>query len=156
VSDGGGSPARRRVWDHPFFQGLSSPLVQEADAHATAREYAAGELLFREGEAAEAFHLIFEGKVALEIAAADRERLTIQTVGPRDVVGWSWLVPPNRWRFDARALKATQTLAVESGALLAAFDARPEDGYAFLRRLVPVIGERLEMARIQIVNIHGV
>jgi len=147
---------RPRVGDHPFFEGLDARLIATADAHAVEREYAAGDVLFREGEVAGAFYLVFEGRVALEVAAADRERLTIQTIGPKDVLGWSWLVPPHRWRFDARAVKATRVLVVDSRALLDAFDARPADGYAFLRRLVPVMGERLEMARIQIVNIHGV
>ena len=29
-------------------------------------------------------------------------------------VGWSWLVPPNRWQFDARVIETTQALALNS------------------------------------------
>lgn len=149
------APGRMRVADHPFFHDADPAFVRRLEAQASERGYDPGEFLFREGGEADAFYLLFHGKVALEISAPDRARRTIQTVGPRDVLGWSWLVPPYRWRFDARAVKATRALALEGGFLRAEFESHPEDGYRFLLRLVPVIGERLEMARIQLLDIHG-
>ena len=145
-----------RVADHPFFQGADPAFVERVGHHATEATWEAGEFLFHEGDPARSFYLLFHGKVALELGAPDRPKLTIQTVGPRDVLGWSWLVPPYRWRFDARAVKATRALVLDAEVLREAFEARPEDGYWFLLRLVPVIGERLEMARLQILDIYGV
>ena len=64
----------------------------------------AGQYLFHEGEPATEFFLIRHGKVALEIAAPGQRRHRLsQTVGEGDIVGLSWLVPPYRWQFDARA-----------------------------------------------------
>jgi CRP/FNR family transcriptional regulator, cyclic AMP receptor protein len=143
------------VADHPFFHGLAPGIIELADRHAHELHFAPGEFLIREGDAAHELFLIFRGKVALEIATPDRPRLTIQTIGPREVLGWSWLVAPFHWRFDARAVKETVVLRVDGPPLVRAFEARPEDGYRFLQRLLPVIGERLEMARIQILDIHG-
>ncbi len=145
-----------RVADHPFFHGLDERFVQFAGAGAVERSFEPGDMLFQEGDIAGEFWLVFHGKVALEIAAPDRPHVTIQTVGSGEVLGWSWLVPPHRWRFDARAVKATRTLALDAKTLKDAFEARPEDGYRFLLRLLPVIGERLENAWIQILDIHGV
>jgi CRP/FNR family transcriptional regulator, cyclic AMP receptor protein len=145
-----------RVADHPFFHGLDERFVQLASSGATERSFEVGEILFQEGDIAGEFWLVFHGKVALEIAAPDRPHLTIQTVGSGDVLGWSWLVPPHRWRFDARAVKATRTLAIDAKVLKDAFEAHPEDGYRFLLRLLPVIGDRLENAWIQVLDIHGV
>lgn len=145
-----------RVSDHPFFHGLDERFVQLAGSGATEHAFEAGDVLFREGDIAKEFWLVFHGKVALEIEAPDQPRLTIQTVGSGEVLGWSWLVPPHRWRFDARAVKATRMLALDARVLKEAFEARPEDGYRFLLRLIPVIGERLENAWIQILDIHGV
>ncbi len=150
------APPVLRVADHPFFHGLDERFVQLAGSGATERSFEAGDMLFLEGDIASEFWLVFQGKVALEIAQPDRPHVTIQTVGSGDVLGWSWLVPPHRWRFDARAVKATRTLALDAKTLKDAFEARPEDGYRFLLRLLPVIGDRLENARVQILDIHGV
>jgi CRP/FNR family transcriptional regulator, cyclic AMP receptor protein len=144
-----------RLGDHPFFQGIAASFTERLQRHATERSFSPGEYLFREGEPAMAFYLLYSGKVALELEAPDRPRVTIETVGPREVLGWSWLVPPHRWRFDARALKATSALVVDSRRVMEALEDRPEDGYRFLMHLVPVIGERLEMARIRALDIYG-
>ncbi len=142
--------------DHPFFHGFDERFVQLAGSGATERSFEVGDILFQEGDIAKEFWLVFHGKVALEIPAADRPRLTIQTVGSGEVLGWSWLIPPYRWRFDARAVKATRILALDAKTLKDAFEARPEDGYRFLLRLLPVIGERLQNAWVQVLDIHGV
>ncbi|HTT72986.1 MAG TPA: cyclic nucleotide-binding domain-containing protein [Thermoplasmata archaeon] len=140
---------------HPFLRELPAAFVERIARHARERTYAAGDLILREGDLADRFVLIFAGKVALEVVSPERPRLTIQTVGPGEILGWSWLVAPFRWRFDARAVKATRVLEIEAAPLVRALDDDPRDGYRFLRRLVPVMGERLEMARLQILDVHG-
>lgn len=146
---------RLHAADHPFLRGLDPAFVTRISTGAQETSYEAGELLFREGEEADRFFLVFHGKIALEIVTPDRPRTTIQTVGPGEVIGWSWLVPPNRWRFDARAVKHTRVIALRGSVLRESFEESPADGYRFLLRLLPVLGERLEMARVQILDIHG-
>jgi CRP/FNR family transcriptional regulator, cyclic AMP receptor protein len=145
-----------RVADHPFFHGLDERFVQLAASKASEHSFGVGDIIFQEGEIANEFWLVFQGKVALEISSPDRPHLTIQTIGSGDVLGWSWLVPPHRWRFDARTVKTTRALAIDAAALKDAFEAQPEVGYRFLLRLLPVIGERLENAWVQLMDIHGV
>ena len=99
--------------------------------------------------------MIFEGKVALEIVLPDRPHRTVQTVGPGEVVGWSWLLPPHRWRLDARALKPTRAVGLAATHLRAVLNEHPADGYRFLLRLLPVIAERLENTRLQLLDLHG-
>ena len=141
--------------EHRFFHGMDPGFLSELAAHAYAREFDTGSLLVREGDPAEEFLLLFHGKVALEIELPDRPRRTLQTVGPGEVLGWSWLVPPHRWRLDGRALKPTRVLGLSASHLRSALEARPEQGYRFLLRLVPVIAQRLENTRIQLLDLHG-
>ena len=68
--------------------------------------FAAGQYLFREGEPADEFFLIRHGSVALEIAAPGKAPIVFETLGDGEIVGASWLVPPYRWMFDARAVDA--------------------------------------------------
>ena len=148
-------PRSARAGDHPFLRGLPAEFLERVVRHATERTYAPGAPILRDGGPADRFVLVHAGKVALEVATPERPRLTIQTVGPGEVVGWSWLVPPHRWRFDARAVKETHVTEIDAAALRHILDDDPRAGYLLLRRLVPVIGERLEMARVQLLDIHG-
>jgi CRP/FNR family transcriptional regulator, cyclic AMP receptor protein len=143
------------VENHPFFAGLGSLLTREASRLAKERRFDTGEMLVRDGDPADWFYLIFYGKVALEVATAEKPHLTIQTVGPGEVLGWSWLIPPYLWQFDARALKPTRVLAIEGTALRESLAAHPEQGFQFLVRLLPIIAQRLENTRIQLLDIHG-
>ena len=140
---------------HPFFAGLAPELVHAVSARAEARVVAPGALVAREGTPAEVFCLVVAGKIALEVGAPDRPTLTVQTLGPGEVLGWSWLIPPHRWRFDARAVKETRLIALPADALRSLLADHPDWGFEVLRRLVPVLAERLENTRVQLVDLHA-
>ncbi|HYA57551.1 MAG TPA: cyclic nucleotide-binding domain-containing protein [Thermoplasmata archaeon] len=144
-----------RVLEHPFFSGMDPQLAKPIVAKAVERLYSAGEVLAEEGTPCEEFFLVYEGKVGLEVGAADRPRLTVQTVGWGELVGWSWLVPPYEWRFEARAVKPTRVVVLDAPTVRQALEANPGLGYQFLLRLLPVVAERLENARVQLLDIHG-
>ena len=148
-------PTAARLATQPFFRGWEGDLLRRLAPGVRERTYAPGEPLLREGDPADRFVLVLDGKVALEIVLPDRPPITVQTVGAGEVIGWSWLVAPHRWRVDARAVKATRTLEIPGGALRSALDADPTDGYRFLLRLLPVVAERLEHTRIQLLDLHG-
>ena len=144
-----------RVLSHPFFAGLDPTLVHEMVAKAEERSYDLGEMLVREGRPAEEFFLVMEGKVALEVGSADRGAITVETIGRGEILGWSWLVPPYRWRFDARATKLTQVIALNAAIARYALAAHPAFAYQFLMKFLPVVAERLENTRVQLLDIHG-
>ncbi len=143
------------VRQHPFFHGFDPAFVHELCRGARDAEFAPEELLAKEGALAEVFYVVLEGKIALEIGAADNPHLTVQTVGPGEVLGWSWLVPPHRWRFDARAVKPVRAAALDAEVLRRTLAGHPSWGYQFLIRFMPVLAERLENTRIQLLDIHA-
>ncbi|MGP8072508.1 MAG: cyclic nucleotide-binding domain-containing protein [Thermoplasmata archaeon] len=149
------TPAPLRLIDHRFFRDMDAELLSLLAPIAVERTYVSGEMLVRDGDVADRFVLVYEGKVALEIVLPDRPRATIQTLGGGEVLGWSWLLPPHRWSLDARAVKRTRTLELDAGALTSILESRPADGYRFLLRLLPVVAERLENTRVQLLDIHG-
>ena len=99
------------ISEHPFLRGLSPGFLESISIGATPHTYTTDEFLLREGEEANLLFLIYSGKVALEVTLPDRPRLTIETVGTGDVVGWSWSVAPRRYEHDARALKTTRAIS---------------------------------------------
>ncbi|HEV8049547.1 MAG TPA: cyclic nucleotide-binding domain-containing protein [Thermoplasmata archaeon] len=144
-----------RLADHRFFRGMDPEFLGRLGEKTYVRTFEAGALIVREGDPADEFLALFSGKVALEIIVADRPRTTVQTLGAGDVLGWSWLFPPHQWRVDARAVKVTRALGLAAAPLRDLLEERPADGYVFLMRLLPVIAQRLENTRLQLLDLHG-
>lgn len=140
---------------HDFTAGL------EADARATIAgcghnvRFAAGETIFREGGSADWFYLIRRGRVAIEMMIPGRGRTTIQSLGPGEILGVSWLFPPYRWSFDARAVTETGAIAFDAACLRGKCDADPTLGYALMRRFAPKLSERLQAVRLQLADLYG-
>ena len=71
-------------------------------------------IIVHEGEAADHFYLLREGRVALQVSAPGRGAVTFLTLGPGEVFGVNWLVPPYRWTYDASALDRTRVIAMDA------------------------------------------
>ena len=82
-------------------------------------------MIFREGDLANRFYLILDGCVALEATLPTGGTRVIDRIGPGEVLGWSWMLPPFRWHFSARALIATKAVFVYGTWLLECCEARP-------------------------------
>jgi hypothetical protein len=94
----------------PFFKGLNAAHLRLLTESALQMQFETGQAIFAEGSPANRFYLILNGKVALESEMADRNVILLQTLGPGDDLGWSWLFPPYSLRFSARALEPTTTI----------------------------------------------
>jgi CRP/FNR family transcriptional regulator, cyclic AMP receptor protein len=112
------------------------------------------ELLAREGETAKTFFVLQQGHVALEIQTPKRGVVTLQTAAPGEIVGWSWLVPPHRWKFDCRAVDAVRGLAFDAEWLREKCEQDHELGYHLLKQMVIVIANRLGSMRMQSLDMY--
>ena len=81
--------------------------------------------------------------------------MVVDTAHADDVVGWSWLVPPYRWLFDARATEETSAIAFDGACLRGKCEADPAIGYALLQRVVQVMSARLQSARVRLLDLYG-
>lgn len=140
--------------EHPFFQGLDAATVDLLAGCAVNVHVRPGEFLFHEGEPAEYFYVLRRGRVAVEIRTPVRE-VVLDTLDEGDVVGWSWMVPPYRWTFDARAIADTSAVTFDAACLRAKFDTDPQVGYELTKRFVRVMNQRLQSARIRLLDIYG-
>lgn len=140
---------------HPFFKELSARHLQLVTGCASNVRFDAGKYIFREGEPADSFYVIREGQVALELFAPGHGAITIQTLDDGDVIGWSWLIPPYRWHFAARAMTTTRALAFDGKCLRDKCEADRDFGYEFLKRFTRIMTERLEATRLQLLDMYG-
>lgn len=135
---------------HEFLRGLSERHLMLLASGAVPFKAAAGELLAREGDTANAFYLIQMGHVALGTREGGRADVQIEKAGPGDVVGWSWLVPPHRWQFDCRAVDDVQGIKFSAEWLRNLCEQDHELSHKLFKHLAAVLASRLAATRRQL------
>lgn len=138
-----------------FCEGMEARHVELLARRASEREFVAGEFVFREGEDASALYIIVEGRVSLEVSAGERGDVVFQTIGRGDALGLSWLFPPRRWHFDARAVEDTRLIAIDAAWLRETMEADQDLGYEMLKRVARVMVGRLQATRLQMTDMYG-
>ena len=141
--------------EHPFFVGMSPEHMSALVGCAANVKFEPGEMLFREGDPAERFYVIRYGRVSLETHAPGRDHLAIETVDAGDVLGWSWLFPPYRCHFDARARTLVRALALDGVCLRGKCERDPAMGYELMRRFAQVVISRLEATQLQLLDLYA-
>jgi CRP/FNR family cyclic AMP-dependent transcriptional regulator len=140
---------------HPFFKGMEPIYHQLFVDCASNVRFEAGEVIFREGEAANQFYLIRHGRVAVEVSTPERGPVIVQSLGEGEVLGWSWMMPPYRWRFDARAVELTRAIALDGRCLRERSEEDHDLGFQLMKRAAHVMEERLQATRLQLLDIYG-
>jgi CRP/FNR family transcriptional regulator, cyclic AMP receptor protein len=140
---------------HPFFKGMEPIYHQLFVDCASNVRFEAGAFIFREGEEANQFYLIRHGRVAVEISTPERGAVIIQSLGEGDVLGWSWMMPPYRWHFDARAVELTRAIALDGRCLRERSEADHDLGFQLMKRAAQIMEERFQATRLQLLDVYG-
>ena len=143
------------IRDAPVFTGLAQEQLELLAGCGSNVAFEQDAVLFREGEPADTFYLVRHGSIALESYVPARRPMTIETLEDGEVVGWSWLFPPYRWHFDARALTDVRATAFDGACLREKCAADPVLGRALMTRFAQVIVERLHWTRLRLLDIYG-
>ena len=135
------------IAEHRLFKDLAPRYLALLAEVAIFKDFAADEVIFREGDSANRFYLILDGEVALESAPKDGRPAIIQTIGRDDVLGWSWLFPPYYWHCDARAIAPTKAIFFYGTWLRENCERDHDFGYEMMKRMSAIIIERLQVTR---------
>jgi CRP-like cAMP-binding protein len=114
-----------------------------------------GTVLFREGEPTNALSIVLEGRVALRLRVPERGQVTIQTVEPGDVIGWSAVVPPFRATSTGTALAACRLARFDGPALREALASDRDLAAALYPTLLGAVARRLEGTRLQLLDLFS-
>lgn len=141
--------------EHPFFHGLEEQYIQVIAGCASNVVFEQGMPIFKEGEDADYFYVIRHGRVALEVFIPSRGPVNFLSVEDGDVLGWSWMFPPYKWHFDARAMELTRAAAFDARCLRDKFDSDPKLGYELMKRFAQVMLDRMNASRLQLLDMYG-
>lgn len=97
-----------------LLRSVPEDKVRRVLSTARRRRFSRGEVLFHEGDAAAALHLIAKGRVAVRVTSPQGDVLTVELLGPGDVVGELALIGPQAARSaSVVALEVTETMAID-------------------------------------------
>ena len=144
------------VMEHPCFKGLDPKYFKTLLSLATPAKFEPDQIIAKEGDPANEFYLIREGRVGLEINVPNRGRVTIETVGAGELLGWSWMVPPYKCHFTARSHGSTLAIGINGRRLRESIHTDHELGYQLYGCFIDLIVHRLTATRLQLLDFYSV
>lgn len=142
------------IGEQPFLHGFSDAQLARLARCACLERYEAGRYLIRQNAPADRFMLLRQGQVVLKAFVPHRGVVPLETLGPYDPLGWSWLAAPRKWHYDGRALEDTEVVAFDADCLIDAMEQDHELGYRLQGRMIEVIAQRLQAARLQSLDLY--
>jgi len=142
------------VQQHPFTQGLKPEHCATLASLGSRASYAKDDIIFAEGDLRHEFFLLLEGRVALEMLAQGMP-LRVHTLEAGDELGWSSVLSGRGKFYQARALEPVEVIRFDGNELLERCRADNSFGYKIMHRLVGVVSERLQAARMQVLDMYS-
>ena len=120
-------------------------------------DYRAGAVVLREGIDTPFLGAILGGRIALGLRVPELgDRLTIVTIEPGELIGWSAVVPPYRATVDAIATEPTHLLAIDAAALREHLAGDCEMAGELLPLVLASVSHRLSASWQQLLDVFGV
>lgn len=138
---------------HAFFEGLGLEYIRLLARLASEKHFEPLELIFRQDDQADHFFVIMDGEATIEIPSLYGPPIPIQNLTKGKVLGWSWLIPPYKWDFEARADTKTTVLAIDGKTLRTECERDPKLGYELFKRFAVLMSERLHEARMRVMEV---
>lgn len=138
----------------PLFASLSHTQRAAIAGISRIETYAPGTRLFEEGGLADQCWVVLAGCVMIDTVVPPRGRTAVQSIGPGELVGLSWLMPPYQWHFGATVVSPTRAAVVDTGALRMLADEDPALGYQLSLILIEALLNRLQATRIRLLDLY--
>ena len=140
---------------HPFLRGLDPGRLAALASAARTAAFPARHRIMEAGGNASRFWLIQSGSVAVDMLVPGDGRVVIENVGIGEILGWSWLLPPQEWAFGAVTISPVRAFELDAAAVRLLCASDPEFGYDLTRRMLQVLTHRLRTTRIRLATVCG-
>ena len=124
-----------------LFKGMSQEVIKEIDSIMIEESYEGDASLFREGDPANNFYILVDGKVRLTIG--EEGHMTHVVSNPGEIFGWSSLVEDGFYTASAECSLPTKLFRIEKEELDKIFERHPVSGLSFFKRMAGLVGKRL-------------
>jgi len=115
-------------------------------------EYPKGKILYREGDIGQTVYLIQAGQIIVENDVPGYGPVTLVTVGPGQLLGWSALFPGRRKVATARVAKPVRAIVINAARLRDACHTDHTLESVVIRNVSEVIADRLKATRQKLIE----
>jgi CRP-like cAMP-binding protein len=138
-----------------FLHEMGPMHLEQISSISHLRDYNEGDIVFRQGDAAQNVYLIVSGAVSLEICAAGSGCKQILTVSTGELLGWSSMLEQSCYTARARVLTTTRLAEINAAQFLTICERDPQFGYELMRRTAMALAKRLSATRMQLLDVYG-
>jgi CRP-like cAMP-binding protein len=124
-----------------LFMGLSQETMSEISKIMVEESHDKGAVLFSEGDPAQHFYVLMEGRVRLALGKEAAIDYTVSN--PGEAFGWSALVDRPSYTAGAECESPTRVIRIGKEELNKILEKQPGSGMMFFKRLAGALGDRL-------------
>ncbi|MER6529673.1 cyclic nucleotide-binding domain-containing protein [Streptomyces sp. NPDC001508] len=117
--------------------------------------FEAGTRLFEEGRRADRLWIVRTGTVALDLHVPGRRAAVVESLGPGELVGWSWHFPPYLWQLGAEAASPVRAYEFDAGTVRSMCAQDAEFGRAVAVWVGRVVAQRLHASRVRLLDLYA-
>ncbi|PQO25635.1 hypothetical protein C5Y96_22705 [Blastopirellula marina] len=137
------------------FQGIHEEDLGQIAKMGRVIEFAANEIVFREGDTALSSYVVVSGTLSLEVCAPGIGCRRLSTIRDGEFLGWSPVLDNFHMTVTARTVTICHLIELPKDQLLALCERSPHFGYVFMRGVAQTLARRLSAARMQLLNLFG-
>jgi CRP/FNR family transcriptional regulator, cyclic AMP receptor protein len=124
-----------------LFEGMNEEIEQELAKVMEGESYSSGEVIIKEGAAADSFYILQAG--ALNVKVAGARQTTHVAIRPGEAVGWSSLAGRETYTASVECAEPSKLVKINKDKLDQVLRRYPGAGLLFYKRLAGLIGDRL-------------
>lgn len=99
--------------------------------------------------------MLSAGRVSVGVHVPSKGLVSLETLHRGDIMGWSWVLPPYRWHFDAVALEQVRAIELHADCILPYLEEDPAAGFRVMSSVARIMEERLDSARMRLLDLFG-
>jgi CRP/FNR family cyclic AMP-dependent transcriptional regulator len=139
-----------RTW----FGGELAPQTQERLVKLGGlADFGPDEVVVREGDASDEFGILLSGRLALQMMVPGQGMITIMSVEPGDVFGWSAILPNMQTQSTVVASEPSQALVLDAPKLRTALHEDHALAASLYPRVLAAVARRLRATRLQLLDL---
>ncbi len=139
------------------FQRLTKEQLEKLAAIASVETYPAGTLLYREGDPADKFYIVEEGKVVLDMKCdmgpnVAPMQVTVDVITKGESMGWSAVVDPYIFTLSCLCMDPTRLIAIDAVKLRELIAQDCTVGFEIMKATAKLIASRLTHTRVLLIG----
>ena len=110
------------------------------------------ELIFRQGDKAQRFYMLKEGKVILEQRITDKIAVSVSAIKPGNSFGWSAMLDGEEYSIDAVCAEPCKVFSFRDEKIKALFKEDHSLGFIMSQRLLHILKKRYDIRTEQFIK----